>query len=440
MLILQNNNQNKVFSRLASPCHCEEGHRPDAAIYPTNKLNCQSDSFHQKYNLQTDTVSFFGRKRIEKKKTQESSPVKHPKDSVGVELNKIGKQLNRIGKDLAEIKTETVRGVETVSHSQHKHLEPLKRQLETLKTRLEVLEQKNKKDERIKHKKARLDRLEQALESKIKIRPLKLAKDRLNMFAEVDLTYKNSLNLKSTPNFSYGRFKEELENKVPGIIDEEKAAERVSSLSRYLKEKMIGFEVPEYELNGEKKGGYEWLERGLENLLIGSKKQNLKPEENKDTAKELFGILSVHDNYWKSPEFAGYLSSLKTSLTININQTKAVDSTIQAIKELNEPVKIGFGAKETILMVGENFTPMKVMPEIVSRCAYTGKKLYYDNEDEVLCTSAEHIVPQSWQNSKNDDGNFIASAASNNKRGNMPLIDYLKGTDGYYKPNRLETA
>ncbi len=102
---------------------------------------------------------------------------------------------------------------------------------------------------------------------------------------------------------------------------------------------MIGFEVPKYEINGNQKGGYQWLERGLENLLIGSKKANLKPDEYQQTAKELFEMLSLHDNYWKSQEFAEYLSSLKSSPTISENQIKAVDATIEAIKELNEHKK-----------------------------------------------------------------------------------------------------
>jgi len=158
-----------------------------------------------------------------------------------------------------------------------------------------------------------------------------------HLIASVDLTYINILKtpLKSTKNKN---FVNEL-NKVSDVISLKTSARRISSLSTYLKEKMIGFEVPEYEFNKssdgikrEKKGGYQWFERGLENLLIGSKKANLKPEYYQETAEELFGLLSLHDNYWKSQEFADYLASLKTSETINNNQSEAVDAINQKKK------------------------------------------------------------------------------------------------------------
>jgi len=253
----------------------------------------------------------------------------------------------------------------------------------------------------------------------------------------IDMTYVNRLEkpLKSTPN---PNFVEELK-KVPGIISLSSSAVRVSSLSTYLKEKSVGFVVPAYENKGAKKGGYEWFERGLENLLKGSKKKNLQPEEYKDTAKELFGLLSVHDNYWKSPEFADYLTSLKQSKTINQNQIKAVDSTIEAIAELNiqKDNKPAFTGTEDIRINTGNFTPMKLMPEFLKNCAYSGFKMHTDAENPENRPSAEHIIPCHWiknydkgdqNNFQNDDGNYlIASSKANSDRSSIPLLLYLKG-------------
>ncbi len=79
-------------------------------------------------------------------------------------------------------------------------------------------------------------------------------------------------------------------------------------------------------------------------------------------------------------------------------------------------------------MKERSFTPMKVMPEITECCAYTGKHLIRHADKEEQRASADHIIPYSWNNNKNDDGNFlIASAIANSERGALPLIKYLKG-------------
>ena len=304
-------------------------------------------------------------------------------------------------------------------------------QLVKIKEQAEKIKEQNQKEINIQHTREKIEQINQTLKARAQIKLSDCKQHATGLTALVDLTYKNNLNLKSTPNFSDEDFKKNLQTNVLGITNTNKAAKRISSLSIYLKEKMIGFEVPEYELKEEKKGGYQWFERGLENLLIGSKKANLKPEAYKDTAKELFGILAVHDNYWKSSEFSDYLSSLKTSKTITENQTKAVDATVLAIRELNEPKQLGFGAQEMISMGERAFTPMKFIHEIYEKCAYTGNHLDRESDDENFRPSADHIIPHSWENSKNDDGNFIISSMdSNTDRGNIALIKYLKGNDG----------
>ncbi|HSA07496.1 MAG TPA: DHH family phosphoesterase [Candidatus Gastranaerophilales bacterium] len=209
------------------------------------------------------------------------------------------------------------------------------------------------------------------------------------------------------------------------------SAKRIESLSNYLKDKMVGFIVPSYEVEGKKKGGYQWFERGLENMIKGSRKPNLPKEEYKDTSKELFGLLSLYDNYWKSAEFKTYLGSLKESSTINKDQSFAIDATIQAIDELNHPdsKKLSFGAIEEVTMRKAFFSPMKAMPEIYEKCAYSGEKLERGEVPDKIKVSIEHVVPRSWVNKPlNDDGNYImTSISTNNERSGKPLIGFLKG-------------
>ena len=238
---------------------------------------------------------------------------------------------------------------------------------------------------------------------------------------EVDLTYKNILDkpLKSTPN---PNFKKDLAQ-VKEIYSLEKASLRVSSLSRYLKEDMIGFIVPKYGINETSKGGYEWFGRGLENLLKGSK-QGTRPDDYQERAKELFGLLSTHDAYWKSPQFVDYLESLKQRESLTKDQLAAVNATQSAVHELQENKGISFTGY---------FTPLKMMDKILNDgCAYTGEKLVYTHDNSVppnKKASAEHIFPKSW-GGPNDDANFlVASAESNSQRGNIDLLNYLKGED-----------
>lgn len=365
-------------------------------------------SLQYRQNLTEDTVSFSSRSSSYKRK-----------DKSKVQEDNSSKNLDRTNKKLVNMATFLT----SVEHTPDKSLKSRdKEHLNRIKQELTKLENCRIKEQETKQ---RLAEINEALQNRAKMGKPKKPTEHVS--ANVDLTYKNSQKLKSTPNFPYDVLKLELRKNVKGIINLNKSAERISSLSVYLKEKMIGFEVPAYQLKGQKRGGYQWFERGLENLLIGSSKPDLKPEEYKDTAKELFGILAVHDNYWKSPEFSGYLKSLKTSKTITENQIKAVDATTQAIKELNTK-SVGFGAIETIKMKDRAFTPLKRMPEIMEKCAYTGKTLYWGTSDQQFLASADHIIPHSWEKSSNDDGNFIiSSSTSNTARGNMSLIKYLKG-------------
>ena len=374
-----------------------------------------------RYPLTEDTVSFCARKTSVDKNSKR-------------ELNVHEQDLNEMKAFLGEI--SSIRYA-NLTQQQKDRLKQLDKKLEEKDIYLEKIAGSQKKA-------AIYEKLEPKIETVKKLRESRnnLTQQannlKIKLTAEIDLTYKNTLNLKSQPEPNFRKNLAGVQGIKPFNLDN--AESRISSLSKYLKEKMIGFEVPEYEFDPasdgvkrEKKGGYQWFERGLQNLLIGSKKADLQPEEYKDTAQELFGLLSLHDKYWKSHEFSDYLASLKASKTINKDQTKAVNATIEAIKELqkvNRAKRVSFGAKEIVKMQERTFTPMKRMPEILKSCAYTGVHLSYFFTTDDAKISTDHIIPHSWENSKNDDGNFlITTAESNDMRGTLPLLSYLKGAN-----------
>lgn len=239
-----------------------------------------------------------------------------------------------------------------------------------------------------------------------------------------DMSYKNVLAkpLKSTPNVN---FVENLK-KVPNIASLEKAKTRVSNLSRYLKEDMIGFVLPEYTINGVTKGGNQWFQKGAEYLLRGSK-QGAKEKDFTQIAENLYGLLATHDNYWKSDDFVGYLSTL--------DQTPAIKSTKQAVKNLQRKDKqISFTGK--IAMWGY-FSPMKAMDKLLNDgCAYTGKQLKFDDPTKrqgkippAINASLDHIMPKSWGGPCEDYNYILSSQGSNSARGNIDLVSFLKGND-----------
>lgn len=270
-----------------------------------------------------------------------------------------------------------------------------------------------------------------------------------------DLSYKTVLEkrLVSTPNTD---FKEKLRN-VRGINNQEIANDRISALSRYLKEDMIGFIVPEYTINGEKKGGYEWFEKALPNLLWGATKAGKKglskegtiktdpsrkltknelkkarkhppvPDDYKSVAKELFGLLALHDNYWKSNNFISYLERFE--------KTDPIVATIEAIKELQTPKSISFAGD--VIKVFGYFSPLKIMPELLEKGgAYSTNKLSVQDiaKDSPIIpefenASLEHIFPKSWGGECDDSNYMLASEGLNSLRGNLPLITFLKGSN-----------
>jgi len=240
-----------------------------------------------------------------------------------------------------------------------------------------------------------------------------------------DTKYKNVL---EKPLVSVQRLSFDSDLKCRKLTSYYSARMRISSLSRYLKEDMIGFVVPKYEIDGEEKGGYQWFEKGAEYLLRGAKEgkgHGVEERDFKPVAKELYGLLALHDDYWKSPEFVDYLSTLE--------QTPAIKATIEAVEELNIPKKVSFTG-ETVLTTYGFFSPLKAIDKLTTtNCAYTGEKFTVsdDPDKHPHRPSLEHIMPKGW-GGPCDDGNYILTTrGSNSARGDMGLIDYLRGASNY---------
>jgi len=299
--------------------------------------------------------------------------------------------------------------------------------------------------EKIKPKKADLDTAPPTLTP---IAPKKISYGKISKGFVSDMEYKNVLK-KTLASEPRPTFEEDLKQ-VDGIISYDQAKTRISSLSRYLKEDMVGFVVPEYITNNEKKGGYQWFEQSAEYLLRGSAEgETYKVEEKilnngieqlvektvkpgvaeadfQPAAKELYGLLAVHDNYWKSPEFVKYLSTLK--------QTPAIKATISAVKELGEPKDVSFTGEKFIKMYGY-FSPLKAMDKLLDDgCAYSAAPLQFDDpqtEHEKINpkvnASLEHIMPKYWGGPCDDSNYLLASSKANSDRRDMALIQYLKG-------------
>jgi hypothetical protein len=236
----------------------------------------------------------------------------------------------------------------------------------------------------------------------------------LNTGTVSNLEYKNVL---EEPLVSNQRPTFEKDLKCRKLASYDNAKLRIASLSRYLKEDMVGFVVPKYETKGEQKGGYQWFEKGAEYLIRGSRRQT-QEEDFKHVAKDLYGLLAIHDDYWKSPEFVDYLSTLE--------QTPAIKATILAVEELGNAPNISFTSGEKSISTLGYFSPLKFIDKLLEDgCAYTGKSFSYN--DRPRRPSIEHIMPESW-GGPNDDCNYLLTSAKDNyERGNMSLIKYLKG-------------
>lgn len=186
-----------------------------------------------------------------------------------------------------------------------------------------------------------------------------------------------------------------------------KANQRISSLSRYLKEDMVGFITPD---------GVHWFEKALPFIYKGCVAKDIGEEKYFDMAISFWSLMAKADNYWKSPEFVDYLKTME--------RTPAVKATIEAVKGL-------MANEDALQMVAFTGYPSKIkyIPDL-NKCAYSARSLKWDT-DALHNPSAEHILPHSIAGDEvNIDINYlVTSAQANSERGNIPLIAYLKGWD-----------
>ena len=171
---------------------------------------------------------------------------------------------------------------------------------------------------------------------------------------------------------------------------------------------MVGFIIP---------AGHQWFDGSLENFIHGSKAK-MVPEKNfKSTAKEFWSLIAKADPYWTSQQFIDYLATVK--------DTPARNATIEAIKEL----KVQRETKSSNISFGYDSALKDIKKLLDDGCAYTGVPMLRRSRDENQAVSAEHIFPNSKGGQNSDFNYLLAASRPNQDRGNMPLIDFLKGKE-----------
>lgn len=222
-------------------------------------------------------------------------------------------------------------------------------------------------------------------------------------FAAKDIPYKSlfKTGLKATPN---PNLRSELE-KDKSIYDIENAFTRITSFSRYLKEEMIGYITP---------AGEHWFEKALINMIYGTRLEKISETEFKSAAKDLWSVIAKGDSYWTSDDFLNYLNSMKPSAARN--------ATIEAIKEIAMERK----SRATQVAFGYSSDLKKVQRLLDHGCAYSGEPMQRTGGWPYQVT-AEHLFP-SYNGGNDTDCNFIlATSKANDDRGNLSLVDFLKG-------------
>jgi hypothetical protein len=174
---------------------------------------------------------------------------------------------------------------------------------------------------------------------------------------------------------------------------------------------MVGFITP---------SGHHWFPGALENIIHGAQAKKVPEDRMQGVAKEFWGLLAKADPYWSSKEFVKYLESMP--------EAPARNATLAAVKEihLERTVprfdKVAFGYK----------SELKDVPKILQDGGcYTGTPMQRSGGGAQRMASAEHIFPHSKGGPDNDFNFMVATAKANSDRGNMPLIDFLKGRSVY---------
>jgi hypothetical protein len=199
--------------------------------------------------------------------------------------------------------------------------------------------------------------------------------------------------------------------KDPKIHDPDKAFQRIESLSRYLKEEMVGFILPE---------GKHWFEEACEFLILGAAGVPIEQERYNKYAEELWGMLAQADPYWTSQEFIQYLKSM--------NHNNAVGETIKAIQK----IKLKQQVKQTAVAFGNHYESalLKFRNLVEGKCAYSGENFSEKTEADHL--TIEHLFPHSVgaEKSNNDSNYVLVRKELNQVRRNIPLTAFLRGWDG----------
>jgi hypothetical protein len=193
----------------------------------------------------------------------------------------------------------------------------------------------------------------------------------------------------------------------PTVHNQVKAYQRVKSLSKYLKELMVGYITPD---------GEHWFEKAMPNILQGAVSEKIDNKKDfYNVAKEFWKLLANADDYWASTDFINYLKGME--------QTPAIEATISAVNDMQIE-----DAMKKLTFTGQQ-SKIKFVRELYY-CAYSGKDLSSDDDSTHLIT-LEHIFPRCYagETGNSDTNYFITSAGPNRKRGSIPLIAYLKGWD-----------
>lgn len=231
-----------------------------------------------------------------------------------------------------------------------------------------------------------------------------------NSLKDSGVEYKNlfETQLKATPNPNLRRELSSDKN----VVDLNKAELRIKSLSRYLKEDMVGFITP---------SGDHWFEGALQNFIFGAEAKRIPENQFKSAAKEFWSLLAKADDYWSSDDFINYLDSMKSS--------PAQKATIDAIKEIQNErsVKSDISKLVSALTFGYSSQMKDIQKLLNDGCAYSGVKMVRHGRNPSIMVSAEHIFPHSKGGQDSDLNYLMASAQENGDRGNMPLVDFLRG-------------
>jgi hypothetical protein len=200
------------------------------------------------------------------------------------------------------------------------------------------------------------------------------------------------------------------------ISDPEKAHKRITSLSRYLKEDMVGFITPD---------GRHWFEGALKYFIRGAVSKDLTDKQMEKhgpaIAEHFWGLLAKADSYWSSGEFLDYMKNHMNPEEPGVKETIQGVSRLYQKKLTNKTVSFGYSSDLRYIQ--------KLLDD---GGAYTGKPLKLTNvSNHPAYPTLEHIQPHSTGGDEvNDDCNYLLVRQNDNgDRSNIPLIAYLKGWD-----------